>query len=377
MDATGLVLSVAALWTTCVQIFDVVESGRRYGMDYEILRVKLEVERIRLFNWGEAVGLSGDVNGRDISTAGPSRVSTTSRADVRLQRKDVNDTVMTLLGYIQHVFENSERMQSAYGLLPATRGGTQDGSTVAGSSSQLVLGAVFRKSYERLKRTARERQRTTTVARRTIWAIHDKKKFQAMVIEIRGFNDSLESLFPGSRSKIAEVMRDDVEASQNINELQLLQNATIDDHADISDAASCRLGELGAPSTARTELLSEQIDAFSLNDRERKQENEQEDEGDAENRERKGEDNSNTVTAVKPPLTDAEKRLNEVEQFIQRKEAGALSLHVVGPHQYSARVTTHCYWGGQAQDPWWRDQVPGIVATTHAAYGKSTLSSIS
>ena len=367
-DVAGLVLGVAALWQTCVQIFDVVESGRRYGIDYELLRVKLEVERIRLFNWGEAIGLSDNVNRSDIGTAGPSRVFAASRPDVRLRKEDVNSTVTRLLGCIQHLFENSEQMQNTYGLRPATPlVETQNTTTIAGSSNQFVLGAVFRKSYESLKRNARDRQRNTTIARRTLWAIHDKKKFQAMVVEIRGFNDSLESLFPGSRNKIAEVMRVDLEASENIDELQLLQDATIDDHADISDVASARLEELGAPSTARTELLSERIDAFTLNDRE------EEDEEDVEDVEREGEDNNATATAVDPALTEAEKRVNEVEHFFRKKLAGALSLHVTGPHQYSARVTTHCYWGDQEPSRWWGDREKGFVTTTHAAFGKSTL----
>ena len=368
--AAGLVLGVAALWETCVQIFDVVESGRRYGMDYELLRVKLEVERIRLFNWGEAIGLSDIVNGSNIGTAGPSRVFTASRQDVRLWKED--GTVMTLLGCIQHLFENSEQMQSKYGLQPATpRVGTQDTSAIANSSNQSVLGAVFRKSYESLKRNARERQRTTTMTRRTIWAIHDKKKFQAMVVELRGLNDSLESLFPGSRNKIVEVMRVDVNASENIVELQLLQDATIDDHADISDVASARLEELGAPSTARTELLSERIDAFTLNGRE--EEGEEEGEENVQDIEGEGEDNNTTATRAAPALTEAEKRVNEVENFIKKKWAGTLSLQVLGPNQYSARVTAYCYWGGQARDRWWEDRDKGFVATTHAAFGKSTL----
>jgi len=276
--------------------------------------------------------------------------------------------VMRLLGYIQHLFENSEQMQNTYGLRPATpRVEAQNTTTIAVSSNQFVLGAVFRKSYESLKRNARDRQRNTTMARRTLWAIHDKKKFQAMVVEIRGFNDSLESLFPGSRNKIAEIMRVDLEASENIDELQLLQDATIDDHADISDVASARLEELGAPSTARTELLSERIDAFALNDWE------EEDEEDVEDKEGEGEDNKTTATAVDPALTEAEKRVNEVEHIFKKKRAGALSLRVHGPDKYSARVTTHCYWGDQAPDRWWTDREMGFVATIHAAFGKSTL----
>lgn len=40
-----------------------------------------------------------------------------------------------------------------------------------------------------------------------------------MIVEIKGFNDNLESLFLGSRARIIEVMREDVKSSANIEEL--------------------------------------------------------------------------------------------------------------------------------------------------------------
>ena len=69
-------------------------------MDYEVLRVKLEVERIRLMVWGEAIGLS------DVERGRPS-------PDARLNQEDVHTLVLRLLGCIQHVdvFEHSERLQ--------------------------------------------------------------------------------------------------------------------------------------------------------------------------------------------------------------------------------------------------------------------------
>lgn len=47
-----LVISVVTAWETCVQVFEIIDSGKKYGVDYEVLRVKLEVERIRFLVWG-------------------------------------------------------------------------------------------------------------------------------------------------------------------------------------------------------------------------------------------------------------------------------------------------------------------------------------
>ena len=37
-------VSIVTAWNTCVQAFDVVADVRRYGMEYEITRIKLEVQ---------------------------------------------------------------------------------------------------------------------------------------------------------------------------------------------------------------------------------------------------------------------------------------------------------------------------------------------
>ncbi|KAF2742339.1 hypothetical protein M011DRAFT_392601, partial [Sporormia fimetaria CBS 119925] len=178
-EAAGLVIGVVALWKTCVTVFDTVDSSQRYGMDYELLRVKLEVERIRLLNWGDAVG---------IADAGAEKI------DPRLKREDVRNTVTRVLGCIQHIFSASVELQSKYGLRPL---GPQTASNAeTEGEGQLILGHIFKRSYECLKKNAKERQRGTSIARIAAWVIHDKRQFNAMVLEIKGFNDNLESLFP-------------------------------------------------------------------------------------------------------------------------------------------------------------------------------------
>jgi hypothetical protein len=121
-EAAGLVLGVVALWKTCVQIFDAIDSGRRYGMDYELLRVKLEVERIRLLNWGD---------GNDSSEPNP-----------RLKREEVKSAVTRVLGCIQHIFENSERLQNTYGL-------EADDRAASGYRFDRVRNSSFSERYSR------------------------------------------------------------------------------------------------------------------------------------------------------------------------------------------------------------------------------------
>lgn len=85
-----------------MEVFKAVNSGRNYGMDYELLRVKLKVKRIRLYSWGDAIGLGDD--------------SDNPHLDLRLERGDMANTVMQVLGCIHYLFKNLERLQNTYGL---------------------------------------------------------------------------------------------------------------------------------------------------------------------------------------------------------------------------------------------------------------------
>ncbi|EUC27059.1 hypothetical protein COCCADRAFT_42093 [Bipolaris zeicola 26-R-13] len=297
-EAAGLALGVVALWKTCVEVFEVVDSGRSYGIDYELLRVKLEVERIRLVTWGDTIGLD--------------RENSTTQPDTRLQQSHVNETVMRLLGCIQHIFDNSERLQSKYGLRPS-EGQTQNASIDVGVGPG-ILGAVFRRPYENLRRAARDRQKDTKLMKKALWAIHDRCKFQTMIMEIKGFNDNLESLFPGSRLQVAEALRIDVENSAAVEELQLLQEATSEDHEVLSDVASARLEALGA-STVRSELLTERSTLYC-----------------------------------------------------SAKQKGALSISIHDPQSYSSKVSAYVYYEGQGEDRWWSRNEDGYVEPIHACF---------
>ncbi|KAK8036218.1 hypothetical protein PG993_008832 [Apiospora rasikravindrae] len=53
-------LSVAALFTDCVDCFEYVQLGRHFGQDFERCRLKLDIAQTRLSRWGEAVAIHED-----------------------------------------------------------------------------------------------------------------------------------------------------------------------------------------------------------------------------------------------------------------------------------------------------------------------------
>jgi Prion-inhibition and propagation len=60
MEVAGLVLGaarLAGLFSACLDCFALIDSGHTHGRDLEILLTKLDVEKTRLLQWGDAVGL--------------------------------------------------------------------------------------------------------------------------------------------------------------------------------------------------------------------------------------------------------------------------------------------------------------------------------
>ena len=373
-DVTGLVLGVVALWESCVQVYGIVDSTRQYGMEFEILNVKFEVERVRLLCWGDAVGLADvHMEGGSPMPDGASGSNTTS-LDIRLRREDVRGTVIRLLGCIQHVFENTDRLQDHYGLQAAapigqtvTSQGQSHGQRLPPSQSQRILNGVFRRTYDHLRRMAGERQRTTPLTRRTLWAVRDRRNFEMLVSELRGFNDSLESLFPDAQMRAAEVMRAEIGDAVEVRELQLLEEATAEEHRDLSACASLRLETLGATVSARTDLLSvsrTQDEAAS-----RATDGANNDWEDADENIPLGDRQGDAQAEAE--VDEMTKQLKKVELYVGKKSFGALTLSLIGPSSGLARVSGHVYWDGhKTESSYWNDRGRGFVSITHAAFGE-------
>ena len=102
-------------------------------MDFEILRVKLEVERIRLLAWGSAVGLGKN------------------HPDHLLGDRGIRDTVLELLGCMEHIFSNSDKLQKRYGLRQEAGSGSGNlTSPQQDRGARTLMIPVFRQAYANL-----------------------------------------------------------------------------------------------------------------------------------------------------------------------------------------------------------------------------------
>ena len=345
MEVAGLVLGIVATWKSCVELFDLISDSRKYGIDYEIYRVKLEVERVRLLAWGNAVGLSGLEREQQ-------------HADARFNQEHTRTVVVQVLSCIQRLFEDTTRLQDRYGLIQEV---VRPELGVLEPTSGLPL--VFRRAYATLKTISRERQRTANLQQKATWVIHDKARFLKLVTEVRNFVDSLTDIFPDLH--IREALKTEINQSVEISPLDLLQQASADDDADLSDTVSMRLDALGATATARSSVTQGPDDRTETSGRTtpRRASNTQAEPAN-------GADND-TTDATDRRLEEVKRKFEAIESFIEKQREGGLYVSFYGPHSYSAKVTAYVGWiGHNTKDPFYtlKDRDRGFVKQQHASF---------
>src|SRR3954452_10528420 len=70
-EAAGLVVgavSVAGLFTNCVDCFEYVQMGRNFGKNYQRSLLRVDVVKLRLSRWAEVVNNSSNCYGPSVDT---------------------------------------------------------------------------------------------------------------------------------------------------------------------------------------------------------------------------------------------------------------------------------------------------------------------
>lgn len=272
MDAAGVGIGTVALFSlfkTCLDMYDTLECGRRYGADYEVLTTKVGVERVRLSIWGDTVGLPG-LGDEAVVAAAPGGPQTSpetgaSGVDPRLHDPRIVKAVFDILHCMQQLFEDTSSLTRRYGLQATSSspsssaaGGVATLASQASGSNALVT--TFRSTYTRLQGT----QRSASLMTSARWAIKDKKRFQRFVDDLRSFNDGLNGLFPDVGATTQGVMLAEIKAATDLDNLQIVEQAVVDmeEQKELAEAASMRITEI---SQYTKSLIGEDVDTETLN----------------------------------------------------------------------------------------------------------------
>ena len=255
MDAIGAAASLITLFTTCVQCFEYFQAARSFHEKYDLLLVKLDVEKTKLLAWGDAMGILDPENEDGVSKI-----------------RDI-PIIMRLLEKIRGLLDNANDLREKYGVKEenwegSTRLRTED-SLREGTALTVerIRGIKVVSRYSRFWKKFEGLSRPAPLVR-FVWAIQDESRFEKLIDELRGLVDGLNALaWIISSAKVDEQhrkMREDIESIPslpNLSNLRLVEAACSGRYSSWSEAASQKIdaSELGTRGRLDIEEWNQQI----------------------------------------------------------------------------------------------------------------------
>ncbi|KAH0526562.1 hypothetical protein TsFJ059_009865 [Trichoderma semiorbis] len=230
------VLTLIGLLEGCIDACELIRAARNQAKDLEKLDLKLALEQCRLKSWGKSMGL--------IREAGQNRRSL-------LEHFEFCAVVQRALELIVELLTDSERLSSRYGAKQiAVEEGVQ---LVAKSRSVSKLKAAFK----RLTITDSAHEQATKVKRKSFWVLHDRKKYEDLIVELRELVDGVEKVTKDlvGREQQQDLVISQINTINDIRTLNMLGEACEMDYPAISDATSIRADTISMVSTQQGKII--------------------------------------------------------------------------------------------------------------------------
>ena len=221
-EAIGLaasLISLASLFSTCIDCFECYRTAKDCPRQIKTKLVKLDFEKTRLLIWANEVGLT--------STDASSRNSGIEHHE---------DALRATLEQIYDLLTEAKEMQERYGVRQ------RDELTVPVDSSVELLSRnsleYFKTSYRRFRGKFLNVDTGPKLQTRIRWAIVDESKFEVLVKTLRNFVDNLFWLLSVDRAAQDRVVEQDIMAITDLEDLEIIQDASEHEYQAWSDIAS-------------------------------------------------------------------------------------------------------------------------------------------
>lgn len=224
MEPFGIVasaLSVAGLFNNCVDCFEYIQLGRHFGRDYATCQLKLDVAKLRLSRWGEAVKINDDLRFR---TTEPSEGSPIELA------KSIIEQIINLFKSAWATSNRYARREDQHNL---------------GVFEDKAMTPVEQTLHNRMEVVARRRQRDTSLSKKIAWALYGKKTLEKTIRDITDLLDELEAAFAGEveavRHRLVEI---EIEEVKDEATLTVLKDAAEGIDTALSNAAAQKMNAI-------------------------------------------------------------------------------------------------------------------------------------
>ncbi|SCO78651.1 related to small s protein [Fusarium oxysporum] len=295
-EVAGLALGVLGLagligaFKDTIDLFNTVVDMRHMGRQYQVLDIKLDIEKTLLLQWADRVKLLQNDH------------------DSRLDEPNTQTLVLRILGSIRSILTDTNQLQQRYGLrlengteaptLPPISTSTSLGPDLSELPSELFSGSLplkhvtsgqqrdssqsgWRFSQQRMKSFMRRLEAlpvpvqgqatTTSVAQKTRWVIRDKQKFEILVQDLAELTAKLDQVVPPSSSETARSMiQSDIELiKKDVRKLLLFQEAAAN-HEAITQSTQQNLDRMRQTRILNTlwfSMINDRSESISKNHR--------------------------------------------------------------------------------------------------------------
>ena len=241
-EAVGVALGalgVVGIFSTCIDVFKLVQVGCTWDRSLEILATNLENQKARFVIWGRAVGLDNadEEGGYD------------KRLDEPLRLERVTHTMRL----VASLFLESQQFAERYGM----RKELDAGNARRCKQDTTVWKDMFLRVQQSLRQSGKTPATPPEAAQGSSirWAVVDRDRFMELVNDLRDLVGDLESLtqYPDIAEQRRQIARREIESISDMDSLELVMEAGDAPPDDLSDAASIRI--------VRMSVLSQNVDS--------------------------------------------------------------------------------------------------------------------
>jgi hypothetical protein len=234
--ASGITL--AGLFKICVDTFGIIRTCKNQERDLKKLTLRLNIERCRLYNWGEAM-----------------RLTRSDKQRSPLEDYPGKNIVQETLETIFQLLNDTQKIESIYGCRQLSDLNDTDDKPMELEGPEESPVTVLAASFSNFGNLINAKPQTL---HKTRWVVYDRKKFSLLMIELKELVDGLQDITGPlvSVAKLGSMMRKAIRSIRDVDTLTLVSEVTKDDHPNLSVAASAKAETVSMPASTWRDIAS-------------------------------------------------------------------------------------------------------------------------
>ncbi|KAF9641052.1 hypothetical protein BFW01_g12858 [Lasiodiplodia theobromae] len=227
------VVCLAGLFSTAVQWFEHVQTGKDFGIDFQSAQLELDICRLRVLRWGDAVGLTETFTEARALPAGVWE----SAEDVRFAERT--------LGQINNLFEKIDDASKKY-ITTLTATAVYD--------PDRDLDQKYMNLRQFMQNAAVNRQKTMSFRKKFQWAVHGKSNLDKLLADVKSLTDALTTTFKATKPQQQQFAKMELEEVKDDN-LPQLEAASRDHDPILNEAVGNAIETLASYQNRKFEVL--------------------------------------------------------------------------------------------------------------------------